>query len=95
MFSRRALRLPVSFSIRIYRFVLHSADLYTAAQLLHDFATPSEWFTRLADVNADFLQLDIDLGRQASSESRNTPFESFCLHRFGWTGVDREYENTV
>ena len=26
-----------------------------AAQLLHDFATPSEWFTRLADVNADFL----------------------------------------
>ena len=55
MFSRRALRLSVSFSIRIYRFVLHSADLYMAAQLLRDFAIPFEWFTRLANVNTDFL----------------------------------------
>ena len=45
-----------------------------AAQLLHDFATPSEWFTRLADVNADFLAIG---------------------HRFGSTGVEREYENIV
>ena len=28
-----------------------------AAQLLHDFATPSEWFTRLANVNTDFLAI--------------------------------------
>ena len=66
-----------------------------AAQLLYDFATSSEWFTRLANVNADVLAIGFDLCRQASGESRNTPFESFCLHRFGWTGVEREYENTV
>ena len=28
-------------------------------------------------------EMDIDLGRQASSESTNTPFEPFYLHRFG------------
>ena len=95
MFSRLALRLSVSFSIRIYRFVLHLADLYMAAQLLHDFATPFELFTRLANVNTDVLAIGIDLGRQASSESGNTPFESFYLYWFGSTGVGREYENTV
>ena len=33
-----------------------------AAQLLHGFATPSEWFTRLANVNTDFLAIGHRLG---------------------------------
>ena len=37
-------------------------------------------------------ELDIDLGRQAPSESTKTPFESFYLHRVGLTSVEREYD---